>query len=518
MNQTKRKSREATYDHVLKYTGIFGGVQVLKILINIVRNKLTSVLLGKVGMGLSAVYSNIGELVNSSTNMGLSLSSVRNISELYEKGDDEVVSHYIRVVRTWSFWTATLGALLCLALSPVLCYFFFDGDNSHIFDICLLSLMVFSIPIEAGECSILKGIRQLKCLSVVEVSAAICTLLCTVPLYYLLGMRGIVLALVLSTWSIAGCHLFFTTKFFPWRIKPFSKQVFKEGLGLAKLGIPYMLAAIFTTLATSFVFGVLEDDGEIGLFKAGYNLIFTYAGMVFVAVEADYFPRLSAINNDRVKTNAVINQQIDVCVLLMTPLVILLSLFMPHIIRMLYTNDFIPIAPMAVCAIFHLFFKAITLPIAYLPLAKGNSMLFLVMEFLYDAAYVALIYFGYHWGVEYIHYSFDTIPSGGLVGTGIGLGLAGLFDLLIIFFVYSWHYKFRFSRRTLKLIGLEFVCVCATVPFCLVGGMKVLKYSLGLSALALSLYLAWRLLSKNSDFLKKLLSKFRHSSNCDCCK
>ncbi len=518
MNKTKRKSNESTYDHVLKYTGIFGGVQVLKILINIIRNKLASLLLGKVGMGLSAVYSNIGELVNSSTNLGLSLSSVRNISDMYEHNNDEELSHYITVVRTWSFWTALLGALLCLACSPLLCRFFFDGDTSHILDICLLSLMVFSIPIEAGECSILKGIRQLKCLSVVEVSAAVCTLLCTIPLYYLMGMRGIVLALVLSTWSIAGCHLFFTTKFYPWRIKPFSKQVFKEGIGLAKLGIPYMVAAIFTTLSTSFVFGVLEDDGEIGLFKAGYNLMFTYAGMVFVAVEADYFPRLSAINNDKVKMNAVINQQIDVCVLLMTPLIIIMTLFMPHIIRMLYTNEFIPIAPMAVCAIFHLFFKAITLPIAYLPLAKGNSMLFLLMEFLYDAAYVALIYFGYHLGNDYLHFEFDGISSGALVGTGIGLGLAGLFDFIIVFFVYTWRYKFRFSARTLRLISLEFICVCATVPFCLVGGMKVLKYSFGLVALALSIYLAWRLLSRNSDFLAKALRKFKHSDGCDCCK
>ena len=34
------------YGHVLKYTGIFGGVQGLNILIGLVRNKLVAVILG----------------------------------------------------------------------------------------------------------------------------------------------------------------------------------------------------------------------------------------------------------------------------------------------------------------------------------------------------------------------------------------------------------------------------------------------------------------------------------------
>ena len=35
-----------SYDHVLKYTGMFGGVQVLVTLIGLVRNKFMALLLG----------------------------------------------------------------------------------------------------------------------------------------------------------------------------------------------------------------------------------------------------------------------------------------------------------------------------------------------------------------------------------------------------------------------------------------------------------------------------------------
>ena len=63
----------------------------MKILVSVLRNKLASVLLGPVGMGLNAINLSIAELVNSLSNFGLQFSSVRNISELYEKDDDQAV-------------------------------------------------------------------------------------------------------------------------------------------------------------------------------------------------------------------------------------------------------------------------------------------------------------------------------------------------------------------------------------------------------------------------------------------
>lgn len=537
MSKKKTNSGSATYDHVLKYTGIFGGVQVLKILVNVCRNKLASLILGPIGLGLNAINMSVAELVHSFSNFGLSFSSVRNISELFEKGDNQAVTRYVAVIRTWSFLAALLGAALCCSL-PIwlpaafsfiswLSFMLFGvmPDNEivthvqqHSLDAILLSLMVFSLPIEASECSILKGIRQLKCLSLIEVLAALATLLCTIPFYYFLGYRGIVLALILSSWSVALIHLYFSVQFYTWRIQPFNKDVLREGLGLIRLGIPYMLSGIVGAICAFVVLGFLGGAGEIGLYKAGYSLMVTYAGMVFVAVEADYFPRLSAANADVTRSNNIINQQIDVCVLLMTPLLILLALFMPRIIHLLYSHDFIAIAPMAVCAVYYMFFKAVTLPVAYLPLAKGNSMMYLCMELLYDIVYAAFIYWGYRLGNSYLDFTFDEMACGGLVGTGMALTAAGLFDMLLICGTYSASYKFRFVPRTLALILFEFICLTSTVPFCLIGGMRWFKYGFGVLALAISCGLAWRFLSRYSHFASKILNKFSQSHDCDCCK
>ena len=59
--EKKKKEEEMdsgknSYSHILKYTGLFGGVQGLNILVGVVRNKFTAMFLGPSGMGLLALF------------------------------------------------------------------------------------------------------------------------------------------------------------------------------------------------------------------------------------------------------------------------------------------------------------------------------------------------------------------------------------------------------------------------------------------------------------------------------
>ena len=109
-----------SYRHILKYMGIFGGVQGLNILMSIVRNKVVAVLLGTAGMGLISLFNATVRLVSDSTNLGLSMSAVRELSAAYELGDEERLKHRIQIIRMWVALTAIAGMLLCILLSPLL--------------------------------------------------------------------------------------------------------------------------------------------------------------------------------------------------------------------------------------------------------------------------------------------------------------------------------------------------------------------------------------------------------------
>ncbi len=487
----EKREQDDSYRHVLKYTGLFGGVQGLKIFVNLLRNMLTARILGKIGMGLNAIYQNIAEFLNSCTNFGISFYAVQRISEMYERGTDDEIRRFVGVIRTWSVWSALLGGGICLFFASQLNAFYFPGQQ-HRLEIMLLSLYVASLPIEAVECSLLKGLRRLRTVAVVEVMAALSTFLLTIPLYYLMGIRGVVLSLVLCGWAVALIHLYFSTKLYRYRVRLFTRSVIREGWPLIRIGVPYVLAAVAGAATTSAIFSYLEDVGQVGLYRAGYNLMVIYAGMVFVAMEADFFPRLSSVNHDRSRRNHAINQQIDVCILLMAPILILFIIAMPWVVRLLYGSDFMAVVPMAEFAVFYMFFKSVTTPIAYMSLAKGDSWLYLIMECIYDVVFVLLMHLGY--------------SHMGLAGAGVALSAAALFDLLMIGLVYGFYYHFRLRMETLRLILPQAVLLALVVLACLLFPTW-LRYCTGFLCLALSLVFSWRKLTPELPLIVRLKSK-----------
>lgn len=500
----KQTNSSTTLAHVMKYTGVFGGVQGLKIFLSLLRNKLTANFLGTVGMGLNAIYVNIAEIINSSTNLGIPFSAVRNLSELSEEKSQDEVVRFIKVIRTWCLWTAILAAVLCVALSPVLSYSFFNGSYDYSLSIVFLSLMVFSLPIEAGECAILKGMKRLKTVATVETLSTVSVLLTTVPFYYLWGINGIVISLTVTHIVVAIIHLWYSTRFFPYSVELLSRSILKDGMGMVKIGIPYVLASIAGAVTTALIFGYLEDQGQIGLYKAGYSLMVMYGGLVFVAMEADYFPRLSAINHDTERMNQTINQQIDVCLLLITPLLIVFALALPVIVPLLYTDDFLPILPMCTVSCIYMFLRGVVVPLEYTALAKGESIMYLIIEVIYDIVCIFLV------SECYNHF--------GLLGAGIGLIFTITINLLLVVFVYWWRYGCRVSLPTLKLFLFQFACLLLVVIVCFLDNLAF-RYVIGIAVFLLSSIRSLSKIGDESSVVRRIKSKISDTSpNCDCCK
>ena len=495
---TNEGKNPSTLNHVLKYTGIFGGVQGLTMLMSIVRTKLVTEILGPAGVALMGIYLSISEFVHSTSNCGIPFSSVRHMSELFETGTEAEKEHFVCVVRTWSCWTALLAALVCLAGAPLLDHFFFkDEPGSYAANIALLAPMVAALGITGGEISILKGLRRLKRVASISAIGAVSTLVLTVPFFWSMGFKGIVLALNVSTIAMTAIHLSFTLPLYRWRIAPFSRDVLREGDDMIRIGIPYVLAAIagsgvtMTLLALLMHYGTQED---VGYYRLGYSLMVTYAGIVYATFEADYFPRLSSVHHDPQRRNETINQQVRACLLLISPLLIALMTAMPLVIRLLSSEQFLPASGMAVCAAFYMFLRGITTPISYTALACGDSRLYLLMEIIYDAVSLAII--------------IGCFRLWGITGAGIGLSLSALFDLLLIGGVYGHHYGIRLSSPTILLALTQAMLVGGTLAACMFLPV-VGRYILGLPLLGLSLWRSYKILSAETTYIQKIRQRLR---------
>lgn len=431
MDNTESKT---SYSHVLKYTGIFGGVQGLNILIGLVRNKLVALLLGPSGMGLVALFNSAITFLSQATSLGLSFSAVKHIAEIFDCGDESRVAHFIKIVRTWSMITALCGMLICALLGPMLSdYTFSWGD--HTLHFILLSPVVGMMAITGGETAILKGARKLKALAKIQIYSVFATLLISVPVYYAFGISGIVPVILLVALADMVFTVMYSYRFYPPNFSG-CRRLIGEGMPMVRLGIAFVLTGIMGSGAEMVIRSFLNVKAGldiVGLYNAGYVLTVTYAGMVFSAMETDYFPRVSSVNGDIHETNLMVNRQIEVSLLIISPMLAFLILALPILMPLLYSHSFAPVVSMAQVAALSMYFKAMSLPIAYVTLAHGDSVAYFILETAYDAMLVLLIIFGYNqWG---------------LFGTGIALTMSYILDLAMIVTYAHLRYKYVVSPQ-----------------------------------------------------------------------
>lgn len=487
---------DTTYAHVIKYTGLFGGVQGITMLMSIVRTKVAALLLGPAGIAIINLFNNTLKLINQSTNFGVAFSAVREISDCHEQGDAEATARCAASIRTWSVATALLGMLVCLVLSPWLSLWTFDSYG-YTWQFVLLAPSLAAMAVTGGEAAILKGMKRLKRVALISVFSAASTLALCLPLYLAFGKRGIAPTLLLCSLAAAAIHLYSSQKVLPWNRRTLSRGALKSGVPIIRLGVAYIIAGVFGQGAEYLIrTSILKDGGldSVGLYNSGYVMAVSYASLVFIAIEADYFPRLSATWHDARKTDHAVNQQIEVCILLMAPILILFALVMPFVVTLLFSSDFQGAVPMATCATAYMFFKALTLPPAYLPLARGDSRMYMTTELIYDIFIALAIPFAFR--------------LGGLPATGIALSVAGLMDLLLIHTTYRLKYNYRFDFSRAPLYAVQFVLLALTIGVALCAAPLV-RWSVGALALALSVTLSLRTLKRETQFVDKLKARLR---------
>lgn len=491
-----KKEGNVSYNHVLKYTGIFGGVQGLNILIGLVRNKLVALLLGPGGMGLVSLFNTAINFISQSTNFGISFSAVKHLSEIFDSGDEKRIAHFVKVVRAWSIVTALLGMFVCIVAGPLLSeYTFAWGD--HTLHFVLLAPAVGLLAITGGETAILKGARRLRSLAVIQIYSVFAALFISVPVYYFFDQKGIVPVIVLMAVATMLFTVSYSFRLYPLHLRG-TKGLLGEGMEMVKLGVAFVLSGVLGSgaeMAIRSYLNVTSDLDVVGLYNAGYMLTITYASLVFSAMETDYFPRLSAVNQDVQASNLAVNRQIEVSVLLISPMLALLVIALPVLIPLLYSTRFLPIVGMAQVAVFSMYLKAISLPISYMTLAKGDSLAFLILEAVFDIAVVALIVIGFRWW--------------GLLGTGIALSVAYVFDFLLVFVYANIRYRYRMSLQVVRYIALQFPLGIAAYAITCVLAQSWEYWLLGVGVFLTSVSVSIYILRSKTSLWDALINKFR---------
>lgn len=180
---------------------------------------------------------------------------------------------------------------------------------------------------------------------------------------------------------------------------------------------------------------------QVGLYNAGFAIINTYVGLVFSAMSTDYFPRLSGVVHEPSKTKEIINQQAEVAILILAPILTLFLVFINFVVILLYSNKFLPIVSMIHWAALGIFFKAASWPVAYLIIAKGDSKLFFINELAANIYVLGFNIIGYYWK--------------GLEGLGISFFVGYLLYFSQVFLISRLRYSFSFETAFYRIFGIQ---------------------------------------------------------------
>ena len=153
---------------------------------------------------------------------------------------------------------------------------------------------------------------------------------------------------------------------------------------------------------------------------------------------------------------------------------------------------------MATCATLYMYFKSLTLPAAYLPLANGDSKMYLITELIYDVFIAAAIPLGY--------------KMAGLTGTGIALSAGGLVDLLVIHLTYRWKYGFRFNLKPMFLYSTQLALLVGCIAASFTENAMA-KWGTGGICILISATISMRTLNKEMNIIGKIMNKIKKNKD-----
>ncbi len=454
MDKIETKSVQS-YRSIFKATSVFGGVQVWKILINMATQKCIAILIGPTGMGVTGLYQSGLNLIQGITAMGLSQSAVRNVSEANSTGDKQRISVVVTTLRRVVWFTGLLGAIIVCILSPWLSLSAF-GNYDYMLPFILLSITLLLNQLSVGQSVVLQGMRKIRYLAKSGLIGSLFGLVVSVPIYYFLRLDGIVPTLILHSVSTLLLTWYFSHKIHIEKASLTIQQTVREGKDMVKMGIALSFNSMLVmgvAYVTRIFIGRIGGIGEVGLYVAGTAIVHTYVGLVFNAMSTDYYPRLASYNKDNIKCNECINQQSEIGVLILTPILMIFLMAVPIMLIILYSEKFIPITTFMQWAILGTMFKVASWAISFVFIAKGAMKMFLFNE-------ISIKFFNVPTNLLAYYY-------GGLDALGIMVAVNHIFYLALVYYRAHKHYNFSFNSQFVKLFGVDFLlialCFCCNM-------------------------------------------------------
>ena len=432
---------DSQYRSILKATSIFGGTQFVQILVGLVRSKFVALLIGTTGMGLNSIYMSSLTVFITVFGMGINMSVVKDLSKAYDARDWQGYAKISKAFNRILLFLGITGTLFVIAISSLLSDWSFN-DHEHIGAFCFLSLIVFFTLLSQGNTALLISSRRIKSTASCSLVSSIASLLIAVPFFYFWRLDGVVPGIVFSTIANYVVTLFYVRNIKLESCELSVNETWKLARSFIVLGMAMVIASLMGNV-TSYLINLfinrLGGLSDLGLYGAGFTITFQTLSMVFAAMGADYFPRLSAAMGNKDRMNQTINEQSEILLLLSTPILAVFMIVAPIIIRVLLSEEFLPVTGFIRVLCLGMLLRAASYALGYASFAKGDKKIYLFVEGGYSnvSNLLLAVLFYYLWGLNGMAWAFV---------------LNYLLYYLVIRYIDTWRYGYKISNDLIRLI------------------------------------------------------------------
>lgn len=440
-------SSSDSYRQILKASSIIGGAQGINLLLGMVRVKFAAVLIGPVGVGLVGNYQAVQGVVGTVAGLGIQSSAVRDVAEAVADGDQERIGRVVLSLRRICWLTGLIGASAMGALSPLLSQWTF-GHGDYALEIALLGLVILFGNLAGGQMALIQGMRRIGDLARLNVVGAVAGTLITIVAYVLLGMEGIVPALLLASAIQLAASWYYARRVPAPQVKMTWRESLRTAGGMVRLGLVFMWNSLLLSavaLATRALITQQISLEAVGMFGAAFALSGMLVNFVLGAMGADYYPRLTAVATDHAAMRRLVNEQTEIGLLLAVPGLLATLTLAPWIIHLFYSGAFLPASELLQWFILGCLGRVISWPLGFVMLALGKGNWFFVTETFFNVSHLTLIWFG--------------LKLLGLVGTAIAFFVLYVGYTAAVYAVSRHLIGFTWSPATRKLLLLLFPVV-----------------------------------------------------------
>ena len=355
--------------------------------------KFVAVKIGPAGLTYVGQYQNTIAIIAMLSTLAVTTGVIKYLAEHKEDTakKNKVISTAFFIILLSSVIISAFVLFCSEFLSSIV---FKTGDFSEVFFLYGFFVVIFAL--NALTAAVYNGLKEIKYLTTVNIIGSLTGVFFTVVFAYKMGVKGVLIANNFTALIILSVNaiILHRKKYFQFQpsLLNWDAKAAKLLLGFTVMGIvsglvmPMSQIFIRNHIITSF------SATEAGWWQAVTRISDYYLAFITTVLSVYYLPRLSEI-----KKTPELTHEIKQGYKIVLPVVGLMALtmwvFRLSIIHILFSKEFLPMAPLFTFQLLGDFFKIGSFLLGYILIAKADVRLFIVSEVLFSASLVLLSYF-----------------------------------------------------------------------------------------------------------------------------